>query len=109
MYSVRLRKTVKLQCIRPLFRALVRSNGLLLGLLVLTRGELMGQGPAWVAEGPGPNTMGQVEHIDGGEVTGAIKVVTPHPTDSNVVYVGTVNGGIWKTTNGMAPHPVWES
>jgi hypothetical protein len=109
MYFVRLRKTVMLQCSRSLLRTLVRHVGLLLGLVILICGELIGQGPVWVAQGPGPNTLGQVEHIDGQEVTGAIKVVAPHPTDPNVVFVGTVNGGIWKTTNGIAPHPNWES
>src|SRR5438270_8221334 len=56
----------------------------------------------WVAEGPGPNTRGQVENIADGEVVGAINAVAPHPSDANTVYVGAVNGGVWKTTNAMA-------
>jgi hypothetical protein len=33
-------------------------------------------------------------------VVGAIKGIAPHPSDANTIYVSTVNGGIWKTTNG---------
>src|SRR5207302_862160 len=34
--------------------------------------------------------------------TGAINAIAPSPTDPNVLYVGTVNGGIWKATNAAA-------
>jgi hypothetical protein len=61
----------------------------------------------WVAEAPGPNTKGQVEQIADGEVTGAIRAVAPHPTDEKIVYVGAVNGGVWKTTNAMEAKPHW--
>ena len=33
------------------------------------------------------------------EVAGAVNAVAPHPTDPNTVYVGAVNGGVWKTTD----------
>jgi hypothetical protein len=33
--------------------------------------------------------------------------VLPHPKSSNILYVGAVNGGIWKTTNAMDPNPHW--
>jgi hypothetical protein len=62
----------------------------------------------WVAEAPGPNTDGQVEKIDDGEVAGAIKAVAAHPTDKDVVYVGAVNGGVWKTINATAKRPNWK-
>ena len=61
----------------------------------------------WVPQGPAPNTQGQVENIANGEVEGGINAVAPHPTDPNTVYVGAVNGGIWKTSNGMDPSPTW--
>ncbi len=38
---------------------------------------------------------------------GAIHAVTPHPTDPNTVYIGSVNGGVWKTENATAAHPQW--
>lgn len=62
----------------------------------------------WVQHGPGPNTLGQVEHITDREVAGAIKVVATHPTEANIIYVGAVNGGIWKTSNALDPAgPKW--
>ena len=33
--------------------------------------------------------------------TGAVSVVAPHPTDPNVIFIGTVNGGIWKAVNAV--------
>jgi hypothetical protein len=61
----------------------------------------------WVPQGPAPNTLGQVENIANGEVAGAINAVAPHPTDANTVYIGAVNGGIWKSTDAMAASPNW--
>jgi photosystem II stability/assembly factor-like uncharacterized protein len=40
-------------------------------------------------------------------VVGAIKAVAAHPTDSNILYVGGINGGIWRTTNAKAATPHW--
>jgi photosystem II stability/assembly factor-like uncharacterized protein len=62
----------------------------------------------WQPAGPRPNTRGQVENIDDREVEGAIRAVAPHPTEVKVLYVGAVNGGIWKTTNALDPRPVWQ-
>ena len=61
----------------------------------------------WVEQGPGPNTQGQVEGIAQRPVVGAIKTLVTHPTDVNTIYVGAVNGGIWKTTNANAANPIW--
>ena len=38
----------------------------------------------WLQQGPGPNTVGQVEGITNREVVGAIKRVALTPTDSNI-------------------------
>ena len=54
---------------------------------------------AWVAQGPGPTINAQVAIPPSDPVNGAIHSIAPHPTNSNIIYVGTVNGGIWKTTN----------
>jgi hypothetical protein len=43
-----------------------------------------------------------------GLVAGAIKAVTPHPNDANVVYIGAVNGGVWKTTDASSKRPHWQ-
>lgn len=61
----------------------------------------------WLQQGPGPNTVGQVEGITNGEVVGAIKTVAAHPTNADVLFVGAVNGGIWRTGNATAASPNW--
>lgn len=79
------------------------------GVLILAICPLAtAQSLVWAPAGPGPNTRGQVENIKDGEVIGAIKAVALHPSDPQVAYVGAVNGGIWKTSNAMAPKPAWE-
>ncbi|WP_062542021.1 WD40/YVTN/BNR-like repeat-containing protein [Rufibacter tibetensis] len=78
-------------------------------LLLLFNGRVKAQQMVWMPHAPGPTINGQVENIKDGEVSGAINAVAVHPTDSNVVFVGTVNGGIWKTSNAMAAKPTWET
>jgi hypothetical protein len=34
-----------------------------------------------------------------GRVSGAINTILTHPTNSSIIYVGSVNGGVWKTEN----------
>lgn len=31
---------------------------------------------------------------------GAVSAIAPHPVNPNIIYIGTVNGGIWKTNDG---------
>ncbi|HYI08788.1 MAG TPA: RTX toxin, partial [Thermoanaerobaculia bacterium] len=62
----------------------------------------------WVPQGPGPATGGQVEQIANGEVSGAINAVAVHPADAKTIYIGAVNGGIWRTTDAMSPNPSWK-
>ena len=67
-------------------------------------------GGQWKAQGPGPISFAQVENITpNDEAVGAIHVVAPHPTRSKVLYVGAVNGGVWKTNNAEATQPVWQA
>jgi len=80
------------------------------GVLILAFGfvdTLSAQQLRWVAQGDRPTTQGQVEGIRDGEVSGAIHAVAPHPRNTNIVYVGAVNGGIWKSTNAMQVRPSW--
>src|SRR5689334_19998686 len=83
---------------------LVRTASI--GLLLLT-GLAQDTRAQWVSQGPGPNTQGQVEGISQRPVVGAIKTVATHPTDAATIYVGAVNGGIWKTTTATAATPTW--
>jgi photosystem II stability/assembly factor-like uncharacterized protein len=63
----------------------------------------------WQAQGPGVAEVGQVTipAQDNPDV-GAIRVVAPHPSDQDVLFIGAVNGGIWRTGNATAPGgPLW--
>jgi photosystem II stability/assembly factor-like uncharacterized protein len=62
----------------------------------------------WVLQGPHPSTRGQVEGIVDKEVVGAVKAVAVHPSNPDVVYIGAVNGGIWRTDNAMGAQPNWQ-
>lgn len=68
------------------------------------------QGPsgAWIAQGPGPTLDGQVEGIENLEVVGAVQTVAAHPTAAGTLYVGAVNGGVWKSTNAVSQNPKWK-
>jgi hypothetical protein len=66
-------------------------------------------GGPWAMQGPGPSQNGQLEGIPNRPVTGAVNALAPHPTNADVLYLGAVNGGIWKTTNATAAAPAWSS
>jgi uncharacterized repeat protein (TIGR01451 family) len=62
----------------------------------------------YVAQGPSPITGGQVENVTpNNEVAGAVHTVVAHPADPNILWIGTVNGGIWRTFNATAASPTW--
>jgi hypothetical protein len=66
-------------------------------------------GGKWKPQGPAPISPAQVENIvPGDEAVGAIHVVTAHPTSSKTLYVGTVNGGVWKTANATSSKVKWQ-
>jgi photosystem II stability/assembly factor-like uncharacterized protein len=64
--------------------------------------------PVWKPQGPRPTTGGQVEGILDKEVVGAVKAVAAHPTNPDIVYMGAVNGGVWRTSNARNASPTWE-
>jgi hypothetical protein len=65
----------------------------------------------WVSVGPAPDIMGGTGGIISPEgpnpVNGAIEVIVPGATDANLMYVASVNGGVWRTTNAKAASPNW--
>ena len=62
----------------------------------------------WIPLGPASSANGQIENVvPNNEVNGAIHAVLPHPTDPNIVFVGGVNGGVWRTNNAQAGSPNW--
>ncbi|HRD73895.1 MAG TPA: hypothetical protein PK027_02475 [Aquimonas sp.] len=75
--------------------------------LLLTPPPLGAQSPAWEALGPGPSHGGQVENITNREVVGAVNSVAAHPSNADILFIGAVNGGIWRTLNATAPVPTW--
>ncbi len=48
------------------------------------------------------NVVGSADNPPNGTVTGAIEAIAVDPTNANTLYVGAVDGGIWKTTNAGA-------
>jgi hypothetical protein len=78
-----------------------------LSALLLSCALAHAQNGAWQDLGPGPSTGGQVEGIVNGEVVGAVNALAPHPTNADILYVGAVNGGIWRTNNATAASPAW--
>jgi hypothetical protein len=66
--------------------------------------------PDWLEQGPMDikNNLAAIPAQENPSV-GAIKAVAQHPTDGNIIYVATVNGGVWRTTNGLSSNPVWSA
>jgi photosystem II stability/assembly factor-like uncharacterized protein len=64
-------------------------------------------GGPWALQGPGPSHNGQLEGIPNRPVTGAINALAAHPTDPAILYLGAVNGGVWRTTNATSASPTW--
>lgn len=68
-----------------------------LASLTLTLGTATAH--AQIPQGPAPTFNGQTENIaSGDQVTGAVNAIATHPTDPNIAYIGSVNGGVWKST-----------
>jgi hypothetical protein len=64
--------------------------------------------PHWVEEGPGPILNGPaLVPAQNNAVAGAINAIAVGRTNPDLVYVGTVNGGVWRTTNATADSPSW--
>lgn len=73
---------------------------------------VVGSNGTWKAVGPGPTTGGQTEGITGppaNPVAGAVHVVLPHPSNADILYVGTVNGGVWRTNDAQSAAPNWSA
>ena len=61
----------------------------------------------WVQAGPAPANNGQPENITNSPVSGATEAVVAHPSNASILWVGTVNGGIFRTNNATAASPTW--
>jgi photosystem II stability/assembly factor-like uncharacterized protein len=93
---------------RCLFRAIVYTAICFLPVAMFGGSQsVKAQVLTWTKQGPAPSTDTNIENVPDNEVVGAIHDVAPHPTNSNIVYVGTVNGGIWRTENAQDKNPTW--
>lgn len=67
----------------------------------------------WVPKGPGPGIQGigpaSNSVISGNPFSGALEAVVAHPTNPNILYVGSVNGGVFRTVNATSPSPHWDA
>ncbi len=50
-------------------------------------------GTVWTPKGPSPISNGTQRN------NGMVTAIAVHPNDSNIVYVGTAGGGVWKTND----------
>ena len=66
---------------------------------------------AWLFQGPAPELNGQQDLVNVATadepVSGNVNAIAPSPTNADLVYVGAVNGGVWKTTNATAANTTW--
>jgi hypothetical protein len=56
----------------------------------------------WTPIGPAPIPNGQVTGGGTVPVSGRATTIDVHPGNANVAYLGTAQGGVWRTTNGGA-------
>ena len=58
-----------------------------------------GMVPAWTALGPTPIPNGQTDGRSD-PVSGRVTAIEIHPTNPNILYVGTAQGGVYRSLNG---------
>lgn len=61
--------------------------------------------PTWVDQGPRPIADAQVTVPPDDFATGAVESVAVNPSNPQQIYVGTVNGGVWRTNNADPTNP----
>src|SRR5262249_11089701 len=61
--------------------------------------------PNWLEQGPGAILV--PGSAAGYDQDGAIQSIAAKPGDATTIFVGTVNGGIWRTTTATASNPTW--
>jgi hypothetical protein len=84
---------------------LVKPDGLINGLH--QRHELLAQQAArFAAEGVKPEAAGissaSWAELGPGNIGGRIRAMAIHPLNTSTIFIGSVSGGIWKSTNGGA-------
>ena len=64
-------------------------------------------GDPWIVIGPASTLGGQVTIPPSNEIAGCIQAMALHPTNADILFLGAVNGGVWRTTNATAVSPSW--
>jgi len=72
--------------------------------ILLPAVQLQSNAGAWTPIGPAP-IMESVGNAP--TVSGRVVEATPDPTNSNVMYIATDGGGVWKTTDWLDTVPTW--
>src|SRR4029434_1259077 len=65
-----------------------------------TGGGIVVEGmPQWTPQGPAPLLGGQTAGLiaSGNAVAGAVQAIAVQPGNPDVVFIGTTNGGVWRT------------
>ena len=61
--------------------------------------SILAPGPSWTPLGPAPIPNGQTTSISL-PVSGRVTAIVVHPTNENIVYVGTAQGGLYRSLDG---------
>ena len=61
--------------------------------------------PNWISEGPAPVNNAQLKAAPNNAASGAVESIAVDPDNSSEIVIGTVNGGVWKTTNANPASP----
>ncbi len=89
--------------VRPLRRTLVFES--LESRLLLSVG-LIGV-PIWAEQGPGPIHNGNNVIMTDSPQAGAVEAIAVDPANAARVFIATVDGGVWRTSNATAANPNW--
>ncbi|HVF43140.1 MAG TPA: carboxypeptidase regulatory-like domain-containing protein, partial [Pyrinomonadaceae bacterium] len=64
-------------------------------------GAQLSSAPSWTSVGPAPIPNGQTFSV-AHAVSGRVTAIAVHPNNSSIAYVGTAQGGVYRTTDGGA-------
>jgi hypothetical protein len=77
----------------------VRCRFIALFLLAAFAGSAGAQtySPSWSRLGPAPIPNGQTANNTSQPVSGRVTAIVVHPTNADIAYVGTAQGGVYRT------------
>lgn len=61
----------------------------------------------WVPRGPGATQNGDCNLAPSHPTAGCVTQAIPHPSDQNIIFISTANGGVWRTDNALATNVRW--